>query len=150
MEIISTPDNKYPQTPCEQNNKYKPMTYRNLTVLLNFTDCLVVFVLKEKPSAEISPRPYPKLSVGDELRLTCEVNKATVKVIWKKDDTVNPRTQIDTQLDHKLSKLVVERVVEGDSGEYSCEAHNQPGIVDRSAVKIIVRGKVTFALFGRE
>ena len=149
MEILSTPDNKYPQIPCEQSNKYKPMTYWNLTVLLNLTGCLVVFVLKEKPSAEISPRPYPKLSVGDELRLTCEVNKATVNITWKKDDAVNPRAQIDTQLDDKWSKLFIEGVVEGDSGEYSCEAHNRPGIMAHSAVQIIVRGKMTFALFGR-
>ena len=105
----------------------------------------MVFVFKEKPIAEVSPRPYPKLSVGDELRLTCQVNKATVKIIWKKDDdTVIPRAQIDTQLDGKLSKLFIEGVVEGDSGEYSCEAHNRPGIVVCSSVKINVKGKMTF------
>ena len=110
----------------------------------------MVFVFKEKPSAEVSRRPYPKLSEGSELRLTCEVNKATVKIVWKKDDDKGiPRAQIDTQLDAKWSKLFIERVVEGDSGEYSCEAHNRPGIVVRSAVKIIVSGKMTFALFGR-
>jgi len=104
----------------------------------------VVFVLQEKPKAEVSPRPYPKLSVGDELRLTCQVNKATVKIIWKKDnDTVIPRAQIDTQLDNRLSKLFIKGVVEGDSGEYACEAHNRPGIVVPSAVKINVRGKMT-------
>ena len=104
----------------------------------------MVFVLKEKPIVEVSPRPYPKLSVGDELRLTCQVNKATVKITWKKDDTVNLRAQIDTQLDKKWSKLFIEAVVEGDRGEYSCEARNRPGIVARSAVKINVRGKMTF------
>jgi len=105
-----------------------------------------VSVLKEKPNAEVSPRPYPKLSVGDELRLTCQVNKVTVKIIWKKDDdTVIPRAQIDTQLDDKLSKLFIEGVIEGDSGEYACEAHDRPGtcIVAHSAVKITIRGKMT-------
>ena len=105
-----------------------------------------MFIFEEKPSAEVSPRPYPKLSAGDELRLTCEVNRVTVKIIWKKDDdTVTPRAQIDTQLhvDDKFSKLSIEGVVEGDSGEYSCEAHNRPGSVARSAVKIDVRGKMT-------
>ena len=72
-----------------------------------------------------------------------------MKIIWKKDDTVNPRAEIDTQLDDKLSKLIIEGVVEGDSGEYSCEAHNRPGLIARSAVKIIVRGKMTFPLFCR-
>jgi len=105
----------------------------------------VVFLLKEKPNADVSPRPYPKLSEGDELRLTCQVNKATVNIIWKKhDDKVIPRAQIYTQLDDKLSKLFIEGVIEGDSGEYSCEAHNRPGIVARSTVKINVRGKMTF------
>jgi len=107
----------------------------------------VVFVLKEKPNAEVSPRPYPKVSEGDELRLTCQVNKATVKIIWKKDDdTVIPRAQIDTQLEDKLSKLLIEGVIEGDGGEYACEAHNRPGVVAHSAVKISIRGKMTFPL----
>ena len=111
----------------------------------------MVFIFKEKPRAEVTPKPYPKLSTGDDLRLTCEVNRATVKIMWKKDGTVTPRAQIDTQLhvDDKFSELSIEGVVEGDSGEYSCEAHNRPGIVARSAVKINVRGKMTFHLFGR-
>jgi len=68
--------------------------------------------------------------------------------MWKKDDaTVTPRAQIDTQLhvDDKFSKLFIEGVVEGDSGEYSCEAYNTPGIVARSTVKINVRGKMSFS-----
>ena len=109
----------------------------------------MVFIFKEKPRAEVSPRPYPKLSTGDDLRLTCDVNRATVKIMWKKDgDTVIPRAQIDTQLhvDDKFSELSIEGVVEGDSGEYSCEAHNRPGIVARSAVYINVIGEMTFPL----
>ena len=99
-----------------------------------------MFVFKEKPTAEVIPKPYPELTVGDELRLTCKINKAT-KVNWKKDDEVIPRAQIDTQIDNKVSKLFIAEVVEGDSGEYSCEARNRPGIVARSTVKIIVKGK---------
>ena len=104
-----------------------------------------MFVSKEKPSAEVSPSPYPKLTVGDELRLTCQMNKATVAIKWKKNgDEVIPRAQIDTRVDHKLSKLCIEEVLEGDSGEYSCEARNRPGIVARSTVKINVKGKDDF------
>ena len=116
--------------------------------LLTFIHCLIAFLFKEKPTAEVSPKPYPKLSTGDELRLTCQVNKATVAIKWKKnDDDVIPRAQIDTQVDNRMSKLIIEEVVEGDSGEYSCEAHNRPGIVARSTVKIIVKsveGKMSF------
>ena len=105
----------------------------------------MVFVLKEKPSAEVSPRSYQKLTDGDELRLTCEVNKATVKIIWRKDDDKYiPRAQIETQLGDKLSKLFIEGVLGSDTGEYSCEAHNRPGIVARSAVYIDVIGEMTF------
>jgi len=104
-----------------------------------------VFVFKEKPSAEVSPSPYPKLTVGDELRLTCQINKATVAIKWKKNgDEVIPRAQIDTRVYDKLSKLSIAEVVEGDSGEYSCEARNTPGIVSRSTVKINVKGKDDF------
>ena len=116
--------------------------------LLNFTQCMIVFLFKEKPTAEVSPKPYPKLSTGDELKLTCQVNKATVAIKWKKnDDDVIPRAQIDTQVDNRMSKLIIEEVVEGDSGEYSCEAHNRPGIVAHSTVKInvkSVKGKMSF------
>ena len=110
-----------------------------------------MLVLIEKPSAEVSPKPYPKLLEGDELRLTCTVSKATVEIKWKKTDEEGiPRAQIDTQLDNKLSKLYIANVVESDSGEYSCEARNSPGIVARSTVKINVKsvtGKMTL-LFG--
>ena len=100
-----------------------------------------MFVFKEKPTAEVTPKPYPKLTVGDDLRLTCKSNKATVAMNWRKNDEVIPRAQIDTRIDDKESKLFIAEVVEGDSGEYSCEAHNRPGIVARSTVKIIVKGK---------
>ena len=98
------------------------------------------FLFKENPSAEISPRPYPKLSTGEELRLFCQINKATVAIKWKKNDNdVIPRAQIDTQVDNKLSELFIGKVVEGDSGEYSCEARNRRGIVAHSTVKINVK-----------
>ena len=68
-----------------------------------------------------------------------------MNIIWKKDgDTVIPRAQIDTKLDDKLSKLFIEVVIKGDSGEYACEAQNRLGIVARSAVKINVIGEMTF------
>jgi len=117
-------------------------------LLLTCTYCLIAFLFKEKPTAEVSPKPYLKLSTGDELKLTCQVNKATMAIKWKKnDDDVIPRAQIDTQVDKKLSKLIIVDVVEGDSGEYSCEARNRPGTVARSTVKIIVKsvkGKMSF------
>ena len=50
---------------------------------------------------------------------------------------------IDTRLDDKLSKLVIADVVEEDSGEYSCEAHNRAGIVAYSTVTIYVKRKLT-------
>ena len=105
-----------------------------------------MFVSKEKPTAEVSPKPYPTLSKGDELRLTCKVNKVTVKIMWRKndDDARITRAEIDTNVDEKLSRLSIAEVVEGDSGEYSCEARNRQGIVARSTVKINVKGKVTF------
>ena len=49
---------------------------------------------------------------------------------------------IDTRLDDKLSKLVIPEVVEEDSGEYSCEARNRAGIMDRSTVTIYVKRKL--------
>ena len=105
-----------------------------------------MFLLKEKPTAEVVPNPYPTLTVGDELRLTCRVNEATVKIIWTKNSgPINPKAQIDTQVNDQLSKLFIAEVVEDDSGEYYCEAHNAPGIVAHSTVNINInaKGKVT-------
>ena len=104
-----------------------------------------MFVSKEKPSAEVSPKPYPTLSTGDELRLTCKVNEVTVTITWRKnnDDARITRAEIDTNVDEKLSKLSIAEVVEDDSGDYSCEALNRAGIVARSTVKINIKGKVT-------
>ena len=74
-----------------------------------------------------------------------------MEIIWKKNDDARiTRAQIDTQIDKTLSKLFIENVVEGDSGEYSCEAHNRPGIVARSTVKICVKGKMTSHLINSE
>ena len=104
------------------------------------------FSKKEKPSAEVSPNPYPTLTAGDELRLTCRVNKATVKIIWKRNGgPVSQRAQIDTQVNDKLSKLFIAEVVEDDRGEYSCEARDTPGNMARSTVNINInaKGKVT-------
>ena len=107
-----------------------------------------MFLKKEKPSAEVSPNPYPTLTAGDELRLTCRVNEATVKIMWKRNgDPVIPRAQIDTRLEDQLSKIVIEEVLIDDSGEYSCEAHNTPSIVARSNVNININVKSKLTSF---
>ncbi|XP_066015715.1 fibroblast growth factor receptor 1-A [Pocillopora verrucosa] len=92
-----------------------------------------------KPTAKVTPKPYPTLTQGDKLRLTCSVNKATVNITWKKDgDPVKERAVIETQLDETTSYLIIAKVVEEDSGEYSCEARNRVGNVARSIVMIKV------------
>ena len=97
----------------------------------------------EKPTAKVSPEPYPTLIQGDKLRLTCSVNEATVNITWRNDgDPIKERAVIYTQLDETTSYLVVEKVVEEDSGEYSCEARNRLGNVARSIVMIKVNRKL--------
>ena len=97
----------------------------------------------EKPTAKVSPEPYPTLIQDDKLRLTCSVNEATVNITWRKDgDPIKERVVIYTQLDETTSYLVVEKVVEEDSGEYSCEARNRLGNVARSIVMIKVNRKL--------
>ena len=118
-------------------------------ILLIFLPFAQLFLLKEKPTAEVVPNPYPTLTTGDELRLTCRVNEATVKIIWKRNGgPVSPTAQIDTRLDDQLSTLVIEEVLEDDSAEYSCEAHNTPGVMVRSAVNINInaKGKLTLSV----
>ena len=102
-----------------------------------------VFLNTGTPTAQVGPKPYPTLTAGDELRLTCIVNAPTVKITWKKDEhSMGQNADIDTRLDDKLSKLVIADVVEEDSGEYSCEAHNRAGIVAYSTVTIYVKRKL--------
>ena len=96
-----------------------------------------------KLTAKVSPKPYPTLTEGDKLRLTCSVNQVTVHITWKKDgDPIKERAVIDTQLDETTSYLVIAKVVEEDSGEYSCEARNRLGNVARSIVMIKVNCKL--------
>ena len=69
-----------------------------------------------------------------------------MKIIWKRNGgPVSQRAQIDTRVNDKLSTLFIAEVVEDDSGEYSCEAHNTPGIVAHSTVNINInaKGKLT-------
>ena len=69
-----------------------------------------LFLNTEKPTAKVTPKPYPTLTQGDKLRLTCSVNKATINVTWKKDgDPVKERAVIETQLDETTSYLTVNR-----------------------------------------
>ena len=106
-----------------------------------------LFLNTEKPTAKLSPKPYPTLPQGDKLRLTCSVNEATVNITWKKDgDPTKETAVIDTQLYEKTSYLVIAEVVKDDSGEYSCEARNRPGDVARSTVIIIVKRKLLLLL----
>lgn len=96
-----------------------------------------------KPTAELSPKPYPTLTSGDKLRLICIVNKATVNITWKKDgDQIKKRANIFTQSDEKKGYLHIAKVVEEDSGVYSCEARNRLGNVARSNVTINVNRKL--------
>nr|XP_058956060.1 vascular endothelial growth factor receptor 3-like isoform X2 [Pocillopora verrucosa] len=119
----------------EMEGSYK-CTAENKANRINYSATLQVF---EKPTAKVSPKPYPTLTQGDKLRLTCSVNEATVNITWKKDgDPIKERAVIDTQLDETTSYLVIAKVVEGDSGEYSCEARNRLGNVARSIVMIKV------------
>ena len=107
-----------------------------------------LFLYTGKPTAKLSPKPYPTLTQGDKLRLTCSVNEATVNITWKKDgDPTKETAVIDMQLDETTSYLVVAKVVEEDSGEYSCEARNRLGNVACSTVVIKVKCKLALLLF---
>ncbi|PFX15351.1 Tyrosine kinase receptor Cad96Ca [Stylophora pistillata] len=76
---------------------------------------------------------------GEVLTLTCKFNVETISITWKKDgESLNERALIDTRLDERKSTLVITKVVEEDSGEYSCEASNKPGTVARSSVTLDV------------
>ena len=110
-----------------------------------FKSKLLVCLSSENPTAEITPNPHPTLMVGDELKLTCEVNEVTTDIKWLKNGAlVSSRAHVSPRVGDK-SILSIEKVVEDDSGEYSCEASNEAGIVSRSpSVKITVRGKISF------
>lgn len=87
--------------------------------------------------------------VGDELKLTCTVNTVTKAIKWLKNGVlVSSRARVSPREGDK-SILSIEKVVESDSGEYSCEASNEAGIVSRSeSVEIQVRGKIKFHIAG--
>ncbi|XP_022797615.1 carcinoembryonic antigen-related cell adhesion molecule 1-like [Stylophora pistillata] len=93
-----------------------------------------------KASAQVVPETHPTLTLGKVLTLTCKFNEETVNITWKKDgESLQERAVIDTRLDEGKSKLVITEVVEEDSGEYSCEASNKAGTVDRYSVTLDVK-----------
>lgn len=76
------------------------------------------------------------MAIGDRLELTCKGSESTVEIKWKKNGAlVTSRANRTSTL-----KLVVKKVEISDSGNYSCEAHNQAGFMS-STVEIKVRGK---------
>ena len=78
--------------------------------------------------------------VGDPLRLICRVNRVTLQISWMKNDASEITTaQVSRRIGDE-STLYIENVVQDDSGDYSCEAHNRVGTAS-STVKITVRGK---------
>ena len=101
-----------------------------------------LIIIIEKPTAEIRQKPHPTILAGDDLKLTCQVSDTTAEVKWKKNGSpVTSRARISQ--DGYKSSLVIENVVGDDSGDYSCEAHNQAGSMF-STVKIKVRGRMAF------
>ena len=67
-----------------------------------------LFLNTERSTAKLSPNPYPTITQGDKLRLTCSVNKATVNITWKKDgEPMKERAVIDTQLDERKRHFVM-------------------------------------------
>ena len=111
-------------------------------ILINF-----LFLNVGKASAQVVPDQYPALTAGDNLTLTCNVNEETINVTWKKDgDSPPERAKIDTRFDDKKSTFAVTEVVKEDSGVYSCEGRNKLGFVDRSFVKINIKGKLVLLL----
>nr|XP_058952909.1 vascular endothelial growth factor receptor 3-like [Pocillopora verrucosa] len=128
----------------EMAGTYK-CTAENKANRTSYSTTLQVF---ERSTAKLSPNPYPTITQGDKLSLTCSVNKATVNITWKKDgDLIKERAVIDTQLDERTSYLVIAKVVEEDSGEYSCEALNRLGNVARSIVMIKVNPVSSFLVW---
>ncbi|KAJ7388610.1 Hemicentin-1 [Desmophyllum pertusum] len=128
LELLNTTKSMEGTYKCTAKNK------------ANATTSSAILRVFENPTAKISPNPYPTLTVGDELRLTCKVNEATLEIKWKKNsDPISHRARIDTRVDEKWSNFFIEEVVGGDSGKYSCEARNKPGIVAHSTVKIDVK-----------
>ncbi|XP_022809277.1 peroxidasin homolog [Stylophora pistillata] len=122
-----------PRTTKEMEGTYK-CTAENKANTTSSSATLQVF---GKPTAELSPKPYPTLTSGDKLRLICIVNEVTVNITWKKDgDQIKKRANIFTQSDEKKGYLHIAKVVEEDSGVYSCEARNRLGNVARSTVTI--------------
>ena len=112
------------------------------SILIN---CL--FLNVGKASAQVVSNQYRALTVGDNLTLSCNVNEETINVTWKKDgDSPPEKAKIDTRFDDKKSTFAVTEVVKEDSGVYSCEGRNKLGFVDRSFVKINIKGKLVLLL----
>ena len=108
-----------------------------------------MFLNTEKLSVEVSLNPYPTLTAGDELSLTCRVKyTATVRFKWYRNKgPVSPKAEIYTELNERSSILFIAEVLVDDSGKYSCEAHTTmfyqtTHISNYVTVNINAKGKV--------
>ena len=86
----------------------------------------------------MSSKPHLSLKEGERLTLTCQANEATKEIRWAKDD-VDVTARANIQQIGNNSTLVIEKVQNTDSGEYSCSAINNAGSAS-SSVNISVRG----------
>ena len=86
--------------------------------------------LSPEPSA-VFAREQPARSevqaiVGDSATLNCEVAQAQTEVTWYKDGKkLTSSSKVRVEAKDCTRKLVVQKAVKADAGEYSCEAGGQ-------------------------
>ena len=103
--------------------------------LKNFHGCILS---SEKPTVTISSKPHPSLLEGERLSLTCQANEATNEIRWTKDH-VSVIARARVQHIGNIGTLVIENVLNSDSGKYSCMGVNQAGSAS-SFVDVTVTG----------
>ena len=85
----------------------------------------------EKPTVTISSKLHTSLLEGERLTLICLANRDSKEIRWTKDDVpLNRRASV--QKIGSNSILVIEKVLIGDSGKYSCKAVNKAGSASSS------------------
>ncbi len=79
---------------------------------------------------------------GESAVFTCELSKPGAPVEWRKGRVMLKRgAKYQMMLEGRLTKLLINNLVEGDAGNYTCKTKDS-----QSTAELLVQGKVQFVI----
>ena len=92
-------------------------------------------ILSQTERPEIAPLFIPKVKIGTQLSIPCNVvtGNKPVSFVWRKNNEILSNLGIRVDADFGSSSLVLPNISISDRGSYSCTAKNSFGEDTKSA-----------------